>query len=180
MHFLKLLIRDGIFDPRILVVTDISQYDDRLPLQDHALFIQLPGFDNAVKVPFPIGQTASYSAGLLKECGAQDVSDLPDGLYTLTYSVAPNNKVFTVSYHFRTALLEQALYQKLSEIRANPDPHIIDGHGNNISHVENTLLRALMLIDGLKFNASVNGDVVAAENAYQEVSRLLSSLNNCE
>lgn len=181
-HKLKTLVRDSALDANLLIVTDISQYDDRLEILNHTRYIQLPGFDDAIKVPFTIGETNAYNSRHLQQCGLNEpLQVLPDGLYTITTSVAPNTKVFTVNYHYRTARIEIDIYTQLAKLRNCPDVHDVDDCGNMIiQKQESILLRCLLLLESLKADFNLYTDYANAAANYTEIEKMLAAFKtNC-
>jgi hypothetical protein len=178
MHHLKLFVRD-ILDPRYLIVSDVSHYDDALPVANAALFVQLPGFDCAVQVPFIAGSgnTQALESLVLQVCPDEDVLEvLPDGLYTLTFSVAPNDQVQTVVYHYRFAQLKSRVFAEIAELHNQPDPHTVNGQGDiELDAKRRILLRAVLLMEALKANLCEPLDVRAAQNSYDEITKMLAA-----
>lgn len=114
-HTLSLEIPDTL-NECILRVADSSVYDDKLPVECATLEILPPGFTCAVSLE----ATAGFCNWNLTACdlGMQTLScgevfdTLPDGVYVIKYSVAPNEYVFVEYNHLRitNALIK---YQKL-------------------------------------------------------------------
>jgi ribosomal protein L27 len=177
MHHLKLLVRDSQLDARYLIISDISQYDDLLNVSNATLFIQLPGFASATQVMINVRGTQSYNSKTLGLSTGNTIYDLPDGLYAITYSVAPNAKVYVAHYHYRTAYLEKLVYAKIADLVTNVDQHSIDVSGNiELTKREAVLTRALLLLEGIKANMLSDKDVVKAEIQYKEVQTIIENL----
>jgi hypothetical protein len=176
-HKLKLFVRD-ILDARYLPVSDLSLYDEAIPVENLALFVQLPGFDDAVSVPMVRESTIGLTGDSLQICPDEELQVLPDGLYTLTLSVAPNDEVHTVVYHYRTAQLLNRVYHEVAKTITHGDKHTINGFGEiDLNTKEESLLRCLLLLAALKASLCNGVDMVAAENSYNEISKILDSFN---
>lgn len=72
-------------------------------------------------------------------------STLPDGIYTIRYSVSPNNLAFVEYYHLRTTKLTNAYYKELCKLRLEPCEPTAE-----IKQKLNDLRYIKMLIDGAK------------------------------
>lgn len=103
MHLLDIDIDDTNLNPRSFKVTDNSVYDPALPVTNGILEITPPGF------PYPIVNRVNkefvkiYNANLLKlnSQPLKELPSLPDGIYKIKYSVAPNVTVDSEFYYFR-------------------------------------------------------------------------------
>jgi hypothetical protein len=179
MHQLKLLVEDSQLDANILVLKCISVWDDLLSISNRTIMVQAPGFQRAVEVLLPKNGIMSYDSRNI--FGISEVSPLPDGLYTITYSVSPNDQVYIVKYHYRTAYLEQRLYRKMGALLTDQDKHDIDRCGNVVlTKLQNVYASALILLEALKGSISGNADLVAADKQYNEIVRLLDGIKNID
>lgn len=177
MHQLKLLVEDSQLDANILVLKCVSVWDDLLSISNRTVMLQAPGFETAVELLLPKNGIMAYDARNI--FGVSTASALPDGLYTITYSVSPNDKVFVVAYHYRTAYIEQRLYRKMGAMLTTQDRHDIDGNGNVVlTKLENVYAKCLILLEALKGSISSNTDLVAADKQYQEIGRLIEGVKN--
>tara|TARA_R100000084_G_C4642609_1_gene144724 strand:- start:6 stop:560 length:555 start_codon:yes stop_codon:yes gene_type:complete len=94
----------AVADCTILSVNDTSQYTPLLPVDCPELLITVPGFNS----PALISVTQDFSLNLVAcnlgvqtvDCGTTN-TDLPDGVYIIKYSVAPNDEVFVEYNHLR-------------------------------------------------------------------------------
>jgi len=92
---------------RVFRVNDTSIYDSHLSIDCPKLEITSPGFNEPVVIDVVIGNPVTNFSYILNACtlGIQDsgcgsVSEIiPDGIYTIRYSVSPNDKVY-VEYHY--------------------------------------------------------------------------------
>jgi hypothetical protein len=125
-HTLSLEVPDTLNDC-ILRVVDTSLYADKVLVECPYLDILAPGFTCAVRLDVEPGfcnlNLTACDLGLQTEdCGIR-FDTLPDGVYVIKYSVAPNEYVYAEYNHLR---ITKAL-NKLNEILcaldvANCDP----------------------------------------------------------
>jgi hypothetical protein len=114
-HTLSLEIPDTLNDC-ILRVIDTSLYADKPPVDCPYLDVQGPGFSCAVRLDVEPGfcnlnLTACDLELQTENCGTI-FNTLPDGVYVIRYSIAPNEYVFVEYNHLRTT---EAL-NKLNEV----------------------------------------------------------------
>lgn len=104
-HQLYLEIPD-LKNTQILRIVDISVYSTALSIKCPTLEISAPGYTT----PYVIDVTSenftynlnACDIGLLNSGGCDTESpNLPDGLYTIRYSVSPNDKVYVEYKHLR-------------------------------------------------------------------------------
>lgn len=104
-HQLSLNIPE-ILNDCILSVQDTSIYAEKLEIDCEALQVTVPGFTTSVNFEdlesgFPNMILTACSLGLqTTECSTNPAS-LPDGIYVLRYSVAPNDIVYVEYNHLR-------------------------------------------------------------------------------
>jgi hypothetical protein len=89
----------------VLRLVDTSIYNSLSPVTCPRLLIQSPGFTRAIDVPNPqpgfmYNLTACDLGIQTQQCGTT-YFDLPDGIYILKYSVAPNDYVYVEYNHLR-------------------------------------------------------------------------------
>ena len=97
-------------DCRVLVIQDISYYDSKVPLTNVDIKISVPGQNTYYHPPFAINSTNYYTSINLggtyyNKCN-QDLINLPDGLYEITYSVCPNETLYTTIKYLRTCAIK--------------------------------------------------------------------------
>lgn len=100
-------------NPKTLVIFDQSTYleEPEKPLYS----IKLPGYSEAIFVPYTpdkINIVNSNSLGLTGASCIAELSDLPDGVYEITQMVCPYNELFKTQLYLKTTKL-QCLYDKL-------------------------------------------------------------------
>lgn len=121
-HFLALDIPDT-YNPKIMVVRDLSEYSTELLVQNAILEIYSPGFTK----PSLIDQSTTWfnnlsacSLGLqLTHCGEVQ-ADLADGIYIIRYSVSPNDQVFVEYNHLRVTGIMNNYYVALGSVQLAP------------------------------------------------------------
>lgn len=105
----------------ILRLVDTSVYDPDIPIKCPTLWVTLPGFTRSVQftdVSSP-GKSVVLDAGFIVNLTACDLevqtyqcgtvyNDLPDGIYSIRYSVSPNDMVYVDYNHLR---ITKALYK---------------------------------------------------------------------
>lgn len=160
-------------DCKTLSIMDTSYY----PVTPEAptLVIEVPGFKQ-IQFPFEVGRVNifnSYSLALSSKNTISSLLDLPDGLYTFTYSVCPNDQLYVVKYHLRTCKLEYKFAQNFAKTV-------------NVCEVDSKFMRELqkieVLIEGAKANAKICNTDKAVElykKAKELLDRLDSSCCNC-
>lgn len=103
-HKLSIEIPD-VLTQCVFRVVDTSTYNDNVPIDCPKLEITAPGFTTAVALEPGIDFATNYTACDLKlqlsNCDTSR-SDIPDGVYVVRYSVAPNDIVYVEYNHLRT------------------------------------------------------------------------------
>jgi hypothetical protein len=131
-HKLSLHIPDTM-DDWSLTIQDTSVYADLIPITCPTLQILAPGFIKAVTItdttmPNPLGPyfnrtfTACHLELQTEACGTK-YECLPDGIYTIRYSVSPNDVVYVEYNHLRMVKALTKWNTKLCELEVAPcDP----------------------------------------------------------
>lgn len=117
-HILSLDIPETL-NTQILRVTDTSVYSDELAVACPTLQVLTPGAAEEVTLDFNTNAENIFTACTLQlqltDCDTV-LTDLPDGAYTLRYSVAPNDKVFVEYVHLRMTKALKLYYEILCNI----------------------------------------------------------------
>lgn len=103
----------------ILSIRDTSQYSTLLAVDCEELLITVPGFNAGALVKVNQGFFLDITACDLgiQTTNCQDTRlDLPDGVYILKYSVAPNDKVYVEYNHMRVTKILNLYYKTLCDI----------------------------------------------------------------
>lgn len=125
-HILSLEVPDTLNDC-ILRVVDTTLYADKLPVECPYLDILAPGFTCAVRLDVEPGfcnlnLTACDLEIQTVDCGVR-YDSLPDGVYVIKYSIAPNEYVFAEYNHLRITKALNKLNEVLCALDvANCDP----------------------------------------------------------
>lgn len=114
-HTVSLEIPDTLNDC-ILRVVDTSLYADKVPVECPYLDVLVPGFTCAVRLDVAPGfcnlnLTACDLEIQTENCGSI-YDPLPDGVYVIKYSIAPNEYVYAEYNHLRTT----SIMNKYNEI----------------------------------------------------------------
>jgi len=151
---------------------DISTYDPSYTISNATFEITPPGF-NKVSVTFTPKQVNIYNASNLN-LGVGTGTQLPDGIYTITYSVFPN-LTYTVTKSFMRTTLIKCLYKRVflaMDTKCNCSPL-------NKTDLRNKLRDIALLIDGSIASAS-ECDIINAEAKYNKAMFLLKNIKLCE
>lgn len=117
-HSLAIDIPDTACENTLRIV-DVSIYDSLVEFDCPRLDIYLPGFSE------PIYYT-DLTEGFIKNLSTQSlglsaqenpINNLPDGLYTIRYSVSPNTLVYVQYYHLRVTYLTNVYYREICKIQ---------------------------------------------------------------
>jgi hypothetical protein len=115
---------------RVMRLFDTSLYAEGLPVDCGTLSITSPGFNLPVNIEVLPGFNTVLTACTLglQTTGCQDASQpLPDGIYTIRYSVAPNTSVFVEYQHLRVTQTANRYFNLLGELElgtCEPDADI--------------------------------------------------------
>ena len=126
-HILSLEI-PVVANCNILSVRDTSQYAEMLNADCRELLVTVPGFNQSALIKVDKGfylNLTSCNLGIQNEqCDSVTVA-LPDGVYIIRYSVAPNNKNYVEYNHLRVSQILTLYYKTLNEIglkECEPEP----------------------------------------------------------
>lgn len=112
----------------VLRIVDTSSYGRNLAIICPRLDITLPGFNSPVYItqyqgedlqPYFSVNISAVELDLQPESNS-GIMQLPDGLYTIRYSVSPNDKVYVEYYHLRTSITENIYYRELCRLQLEP------------------------------------------------------------
>jgi len=110
----------------ILRIIDMSVYSNNIPTDCLKLEVLLPGFSIPVEFldtdtpnPLEINFDNRYSGIELGIQASQsaELVPLPDGIYTIQYSVSPNDIIFVKYYHLRTTSLVNDYFKELCKLQ---------------------------------------------------------------
>jgi hypothetical protein len=130
-HQLSLEVPDTN-NPKVFRIFDTSIYSDLLDITCGVLSITPPGFNEPVNFnvdPHFNLILSACSLGLQTIGCGFDSDQLPDGIYTIRYSVSPNDKVYVEYLYLRQTRVLNRYFHELCEIElaaCDPLPDIKD------------------------------------------------------
>ncbi len=162
------------FSSKTLGIADISTYPDSPPVQSPTIEITIPGF-GLVSIPFTPSDFNVFNSTTLEITSVgDDLTPIPDGVYTLTYSVTPAYE----NYVTKTIMRVEQLQEKFDEAFMKLDMMECDMAIKKQSKVDlNTIY---FLIQGA-IAAANECAVDVANKLYLQAAKLLSNFikNNC-
>jgi hypothetical protein len=105
-------IYDLDYNPKTLVFMDKSFYMESP--EKPMLEVTPPGFVEARVIPIRANELNIINSSILGLSSLDDFSDLPDGIYTLTYRVCPPEVFYKTKLYLRTVALEYKLWEILT------------------------------------------------------------------
>lgn len=152
-------------DPHTLVVLDTSRYmeDPEFPMLD----VSLPGMEDVHTIPITPGQLTILNSLLV---GYSDYCELPDGIYQLRYSVAPNELVYKCQNYLKTDQLRKKLADYLSTLNLC-DTRTLAPVAERVSQIQ-------LLIQGAQLEAGKGNDQLAT-TLYRKALQLVDRSNDC-
>ena len=171
----------------ILRIVDTSVYNQDIPVKCPKLWVTLPGFKysvefNQIDVPGPGNHIVLYPGFRLNltacdlevqsdQCGTV-YNDLPDGIYSIKYSVSPNELVYVEYNHMRItkALTKyQAILCDLDLAACDPPTSVKDKL--------NQLRLIRMYLDAAKAQVEYCHQAKKGMELYNYAMKLLDKLN---
>lgn len=172
-HILSLEV-PTVANCNIISIRDTSQYSNLLDVDCAELLVTVPGFNQSalikVEKDFFLNIT-SCDLGVQKEqCDSVTVA-LPDGVYIIRYSVAPNDQTFVEYNHLRVTQILTLYYKTLNDIGLKEcEP----------SSIQKELIEELQyirtLIDGAVAQVEYCGDVEKGMSMYNYALKKLNKL----
>lgn len=162
------------YNTKTLGIADNSTYPDSPAVQSPTIEITVPGF-GIVSVPFTPDDFNVFNSTILELTEAEDdLIAIPDGLYTLTYSVTPAYE----NYVTKTIMRVEQLQEKFDEAFMRLDMTECDMAIKKQSKVD--LSTIYFLIQG-SIAAANNCNVEVANKLYLQASKQLNhfTLRNC-
>lgn len=104
---------------KVFRVQDTSQYSSLLDIDCSRLTITSPGFSQPRVIDVMPGFNLVLNActlGLQQVGCSENSYPLPDGIYIINYSVAPNDKVYVEYNHLRTTQMENLLFKQIAKL----------------------------------------------------------------
>lgn len=162
------------YNSKTLGIADISTYPDSPAVQSPTIEITIPGF-GLVSIPFTPNDFNVFNSTILEITSAtDDLLPIPDGLYTLTYSVVPAYD----NYVTKTIMRVDQLQERFDEVFMKLDMMECDKAIKKQAKVE--LNSVYFLIQGA-IAAANNCAIDVANKLYAQASKQLTYLakNNC-
>lgn len=178
-HTLALDIPDTACE-NIIRIWDASIYDALLEVDCPRLDIYLPGFSTPIYYVNDPDATppTSLLPGFVKNFSTQDLGltahdvplgNFPDGLYTIRYSISPNDSVYVQYYHLRVTHLTNVYYQEICKIQMQA----CEPTAEQLERMED-LRYIKMYIDAAKAKAEYCHAPIQANELYVYAERLLA------
>lgn len=106
---------EKILNPKLLIIKDASYYNPDIVVTNAKLDLQYPNSSNYVNIP--VGKNFSYvinsnTIGLTNVINSNGLSDLPEGIWTIKYSICPNDELY-VEYTFLRNIKQLIKYYNL-------------------------------------------------------------------
>lgn len=165
-HKLKIIVEDILQDENYIRVIDWSVYDNRMSVTNRVMKVEIPGVTDFKLVPFSISDSTVYSSKSLKL--DKGLRALPDGLWSFTYSICPNERKFVTVNHFRCVELEMRIMSALSKLA---------GTKGYTPEIQNNLVNCIVNIHALKTNAIDKYNTQKAYDLYADTNRLFDNLS---
>lgn len=161
-----------IINKKYLLIADLSKYmeDPMHPI----IYIKSPNKTSYKEVPYTPNVTNKFnSIDLDLNC---DVVDLPDGVYNIIQSVAPNNQVYKSKIYLRTVFFEYRFNKAFLNLEFSDCPL------KNDEKLFKKFIDIDLLITTAKTYSEECNDILALEfynMANESLSKLELILNNC-
>lgn len=116
-HQLSLEVLDTN-NTKVFRVADTSLYTDQLPVDCGLLQITSPGFNQPVNIDVQKGFNLVLNGCTLgiQVGGCDQAQILPDGIYTIRFSISPNSSVYTEYQHLRITQTNNLYYKELCKL----------------------------------------------------------------
>jgi len=178
-HTLALDIPDTSCE-NILRIWDASVYGVGLDVDCPRLDIYLPGF--SIPIYYTTNATITpptvLDGGFVKNFSTADLGithpndnagSFPDGLYTIRYSVSPNDTVYVQYYHLRVTQLMNKYYKEICKIQLQSCEPTAEQHQklHDLRYIK-------MYIDAAKAKAEYCHAPVQANEMYVYAEKLLA------
>ncbi len=109
-----------------LTIWDASVYANGITVDCEKLEIKIPGYstvythlytDSPNPLEYNFNNTYTAIDFGIQAQGSAELACLPDGLYTIQYSVSPNDEVYVKYYHLRTTKALNEYYKEICKIQ---------------------------------------------------------------
>lgn len=154
-----------------LAIADISFYNT--PAINPSMEITVPGY-STIGVTFVPGVVNIFNSTILIPSCTDPSVELPDGVYTVTYSVNPNNATSITKNFMRTEIIDCKFMRTFLAIDVQ-----CPCNGHYKGKLKDELRDIKILIDGAIASAS-ECDIVTTELLYSKADSLLCKIKPCE
>lgn len=162
-------------DPKTLGIVDTSWYNPDIVIEESKIEIIPPGFSHVASPFFMVKALNVYNSngvGIGRASCEDQLSDLPDGLWRIKYSICPNDQLFIEKMFLKTDRIQCRYTQTFLSL---------DLSGNNeISEKDSRV--ALEKIDFFMRGAvaaSNNQNPKLAMDLYNKANNFLDDFGNC-
>lgn len=164
--------------PHSFRIVDTSVYGDGLLVECQRLDITLPGFTQPAYISDVLtpGFAINFSGidlGVHSSISGDPLVKLPDGVYTIRYSVSPNDKVYVEYKHLRTTITMNKYYLYLCDLELKPCEADAD-----LKKELDYLRMIRMYIDAAKAMVEYCGDVKKGIALFTYAQKLLNKYKN--
>lgn len=153
---------------KFLTILDTSDYI--VAPENPSFDVQIPGYDSAIRLSYDPGQLNLYNSGLLGLSG-NTITNLPDGVYTLTYRICPLDVLYITKKIIRTCVIEC----KYLNLYSKYNTECSDGNED----FNKKLVKIKNYIESAKANGSICNYLKAAEFIQRANDLLLEVDCNC-
>lgn len=154
------------YNSKTLGIADISTYPDSPPVQSPTIEITIPGF-GLVSIPFVPNDFNVFNSTILEiTSGTDELQPIPDGAYTLTYSVTPAYENYVTKTIYRVEQLQEDFDEAFMKL----DMMECDGAIKKQSKVELTTI--YFFIQGAVAAAN-NCNIKVADTLYAQAKKQL-------
>jgi len=163
------------------LIEDASIYNENTPITCGTLRVKVPGYNRPkyYEVESGFAQTVTMTNLDFQEVGHYDsLGSLPDGLYTIHYSINPNDKLFVEYYHYQNCNIYKLYMDAVCNFISNKCDY---SKQEQIAKVEE-LWNISVMIDYAKISAEECGNSDVADEFYNEAMAKLKKegTNGCK
>lgn len=165
-------------DCKYLRLVDNSYYNPDIAISNEILEITPPGFDCPVIFNVDHHFNTAFNSSLLKTSPTNPnviLTELPDGLYHIKYSINPNLVLYVEHNHFRTCKLQSKYAVSICDLFSKR----CELSHKNFEEKRKELIWIKELIDASKYLVEECCDIKSGIELYNEASELLQNINKC-
>lgn len=167
---------EDVLNPKVLIVKDASYYNPDITPSEATLVVQYPSSSNYISIPVGINFTYTINSntlGITNAIRSENLADLPDGIYTIRYSICPNDELFVEIKFLRNVKQLIKYYNSFCALEITKCDH------KAYTEELNKLREIKQYIDTAKYLADC-GKYTQAIEVYNYADELLDKFNsNC-